>query len=267
IVRKGNGVMEVLYVAKANSDSLGVIQLQNNHRLKDMDLSPVGLTLADSHQVHGAYPNAIVVSPDNERMYVAEARINSVAVLDPHNPVQPKLIGRIPSGWYPTGLAISGDGRYLYVVNAKGVGEDINPNTDKVGNPHATGVESFTDGNFIFGTAQRIDLSNVSIDNSAVLANNFAVHAPTHTSVVPEGGSASSKIKHVIFVLHENKTFDSVLGTLTGRFGAFASTTFNSRAGGAEIDTQFTPVTPNIQTLANAFSTAVNYYSDSEESD
>jgi DNA-binding beta-propeller fold protein YncE len=80
--------------------------------------------------VHGGQPNAIVVSPDNTRVYIAEAGINSVAVLDSTDPLNPKLIGRIPTGWYPTVVALSSDGKSLYVVNAKGVGEDINPSTN-----------------------------------------------------------------------------------------------------------------------------------------
>ena len=60
-------------------------------------------------------------------MYVAEAGINSVAVLDTTNPLPAQTAGRMPTGWYPTALAISGDGRFLYVANAKGVGTDINP--------------------------------------------------------------------------------------------------------------------------------------------
>ncbi len=127
IVRRG--AVEVLYVAKSNDDSLGLMLTSNNRKLADFDLSPLHLTLLDGHKVHGSYPNALVVSPDNTRLYVAEAGLNSVAVLDVTNPTAPKLLGRIPTGWYPTSLSISADGQSLYVTNAKGIGEDINPKT------------------------------------------------------------------------------------------------------------------------------------------
>ena len=105
-----------LYVTKANSDSLGIVSLTDPHRLPDLDLSPVSISVTnrlsgDTHRVHGAYPNAIVVSPDNTRAYIAEAGMNSVAVLDLANPARPKLIGRIPTGWYPTALTLSRDGQ------------------------------------------------------------------------------------------------------------------------------------------------------------
>ncbi|HJY80700.1 MAG TPA: alkaline phosphatase family protein [Candidatus Binatia bacterium] len=267
IVRQST--VEVLYVTKSNSDSLGVILLNTNHKRGDVDLAPVSIG-SSGFQVHGAYPNALAVSPDNNRLYIAEAGINAVAVLDTTNPLKPVLLGRIPTGWYPTALAVSADGRFLYVANAKGIGEDINPNIiTTTGNPPPSGIGSDpnVDSNYIFGTLQKVDLSNTAIDNSTVLHNNFVVTPPADTSVVPVGGAASKKIEHVFFILHENKTFDSMLGNLSTQFGPFASLTFNNRDGSPYTNGQYTGVAVNTQALATAFATAVNYYSDSEESD
>src|ERR1700737_2916760 len=86
-------------------------------------------------------------------------------------------------------------------------------------------------------------------------------------SVVPLGGKKpSKKIKYVIFIEQENKSFDSVLGS-SAHFGPFASTSFNKADGRAVPDPQYNPVTQNTQRQANPFATAENYYSDSEESD
>src|SRR5207248_2710195 len=155
----------------------------------------------------------------------------------------PRLLGRIPTGVYPTGVTVSSDGAWLYVVNAKGIGEDINP---------ATGSnESFSDGNYIFGTAQKINVAAAlgKLDNTTVLRYNYSQRKATtvDTSIVPMGGGPSGKIKHVFFVLHENKTFDSVFGTLGAHFGPYAGTNFNAANGAPQSLLQFTPVTPNIQ--------------------
>jgi YVTN family beta-propeller protein len=280
IVRRG--ALEVLYVAKANSDSLGLMLVNNNRRLADFDLSPLQITLTDGHKVHGSYPNALAVSPGNTRLYVAEAGINSVAVLDVSTPTRPRLLGRIPTGWYPTSLSLSADGQTLYVTNAKGVGEDINPNVTPANNtnPHpATGqVADFpgVDSNYLYGSAQKISLANMTLDNTTALGNNFAVqNGALDTSIVPLGGPASTKIKHVFFILHENKTFDSMLGTESGHFGVFASAAFNFKDGSPynvqpglpNTSFQFNGVSLNTQLLATNFATGVNYYSDSEESD
>ena len=272
IVRRG--AVEVEYVAKANSDALGLILVANNRRLQDVDLSPLNLNL-DSHVVHGTYPNALAVSPDNTRVYVAEAGVNSVAVLDTSNPLKPTLLGRIPTGWYPTALSVSADGKMLYIINDKGVGEDINPRTDFTTNPTASGIESFSNSNSIFGTLQKVDLTSLALNNTTALANNFAVQTGTlDTSIVPIGGPASNKIKHVIFILHENKTFDSMLGN-QAHFGVFASQNYNLITGATSLDTEyavtgptgFTALALNTQALADTFATGVNYYSDAEESD
>ncbi len=296
IVRRG--ALEVLFVAKANSDSLGLMLVNNNRRLADFDLSPLQITLNDGHAVHGSYPNALAVSPNNTRLYVAEAGINSVAVLDVSNPTQPKLLGRIPTGWYPTSLSLSADGRTLYVTNAKGVGEDINPNVtatnntdpqpapgqvaDFPGAPGAAKAGDFgggVDSNYLYGSAQKISLANMALDNTTALGNNYAVqNGSLDTSIVPIGGPASAKIKHVFFIEHENKTFDSVLGVLggqNGHFGVFGSTGFNYKDGtpynvlAAVPNTsyQYNGVALNTQLLASSFATGVNYYSDAEESD
>ena len=162
---------QYLYVTKANSDSIGIIALKrgsgrNAGQLvaevkKDFDLSPVKVG-GVRPPVHGAYPNAIVVAADNSRAYVAEAGINSVAVLDIKNPEKPKLLGRIPTGWYPSALTLSPDGKTLYILNAKGVGEDLGPAagpTPPSKAPRLTDGLSNIDGNFIFGTAQKVDLA------------------------------------------------------------------------------------------------------------
>jgi YVTN family beta-propeller protein len=260
--------VEVLYVTKTNSDALGMIVLNDNRKLKDFDLSPISTVQNVQPKIHGSYPNALAVSPDNTRLYVAEAGLNSVAVLDVSVPMTPKLLGRIPTGWYPTAVAVSPDGKTLYVTNAKGIGEDINPKTPTNGTTApATGLISTltTDSNYIFGTVQKITLG--AVDNTTVLANNFAINAPIDTSIVPAGGGASAKINHVFFILHENKTFDSMLGNLRTRLSSFASTTFYDAKGAAYSNGQYTGVSLNTQALASTFATAVNYYSESEESD
>ena len=264
--KNGSVTREILYVTQANSDSLALIDATTGKKVGAFDLSPVKVSMG-RHVAHGAYPNALAASADGTRLYVAEAGINTVAVLDTTNPVRPVLLGRIPTGWYPTALALAPDNNTLYVVNAKGIGEDINPKADRAANATATGVESFEDSNYVFGSAQKIDLRTLALDNQSALGYNYALNAPSDTSVVPVGGAASKKIKHVFFILAENKSFDSMLGGMNAAFGPFASLTYNNAAGAAFTNTQYTGVDPNFQLLARTFATGVNYYSDSEESD
>src|SRR5271165_4681383 len=269
IVRGGG--KELVYITKSNSDTIAIMDLQGNI-VANVELPLIPPMTALTKAVHGTYPNAITVSPDNTRAYIAEAGINSVAVLDTTNPASPVLIGRIPTDWYPTGVVLSGDGNTLYVLNAKGVGEDINPNTDpsKSPPPPPTGVIStpITDSNYIFGSLQKINLPGYKLDLTTVAKNNYAVNPGVpDTSVVPIGGGPSQRIKHVVFILQENKTFDSKLGNLGGHFGVFSSLWYNNADGSPYYNGQYTGVALNWQALAQNFAAAVNYYSDSEESD
>jgi YVTN family beta-propeller protein len=272
------GTRRVLFVVKANSDSLGVIRLRQGTGRQagqvvtdvrpDLDLSPLKVTGVDP-AVIGATPNAIVASADGSRVYVAEAGLNAVAVVDTTNPEAPRLAGRIPTGWYPTAVDLSRDGRLLYVASAKGIAEDLSPAAgsapaSKV--PGEAGRLVKIDANYIFGSVQKVDLRSTRADSRAVLANNFTVAASVDTRVVPEGGAASRKITHVFFILHENKTFDSMLGNMT-QLGPFASLTFADSAGARFDDAQYVSVAKNLQALAARFAVGVNYYSDSEESD
>ena len=271
VLVRGSG-QELLYVTKTNSDSVAVVDLHGN-KVAEVDLSLFPNVSGLDHEIHGTYPNAVAVSPNGKRVYVAEAGINSVAVLDTTNPASPSFIGRIPTDWYPTGLVTSSDGNYLYVLNAKGIGEDINPNTNinnrPQGAPPPTGVVSTpsTDSNYLFGTAQKIDLNRTSPNNLTVANNNYRIQKSFPASPVPVGGAPSSMIKTVVFIEQENKTFDSMLGNLGSHFGNFSGLYYNNIDGSYYQNGQYTGVSLNTQALAQTFATAVNYYSLSEESD
>ena len=262
-----SGDRNILYVTLTNSDTLSIVDADTGTNLGTLDLS-----LFPGKPTHGAQPNAITVSSDYKHVYIAEAGINGVAVLDSTNVLSPQLLGWIPTDWYPTAVTLSSDNKWLYIASAKGVGEDINPNTNTLAAPvpqPPTGLISTpqTDSNYIFGTVQQVDLTTYNVDKTTVPANNYQTIQTADTSVVPIGGAASQRVKHVVFILQENKTFDSTLGNLPGRFGKFASLQYNAANGNYYYNGQYTGVTLNLQQLAINFAVGVNYYSDSEESD
>lgn len=269
---------QYLYVVKSNSDRIGIVRLSRGagrqagqavtEVLRDFDLSPVRVGGTEP-AVHGSTPDAIVASADGTRVYVAEAGLNSVAVLDTRKPEAPVLVGRIPTGWYPTSVELSRDGKTLYVANAKGIAEDLAPSGGPAPPSKVMGTGKSlvkVDSNFIFGSVQKVDLASTSLDNRSVLANNFKIASAVDDRLVPVGGAASRKITHVFFILHENKTFDSILGNMTA-LGRFASLDYRDSSGAAFTDAQYTAVSKNAQALAGRFAVGVNYYSDAEESD
>ncbi len=99
----------------ANVDRVAVVELRAAARVVrglDLRLYPGA--------PYGAQPSAEVLGPDGKRLYVALAGLNAVAVLDAREPSRYRY-GLIPTAWYPTALALSHNGRYLYVAAAKGV--------------------------------------------------------------------------------------------------------------------------------------------------
>jgi DNA-binding beta-propeller fold protein YncE len=216
---------------------------------------------------YGTQPDALSLSPSGKRLYVALAGIDAVAVLDTSDPLHPHRLGLIPTGWFPSALALSADGRYLYVANAKGFGEDRGFGGDQAGFVDSKGhVESVAaDSNAIWSTLERIDLLHVDVRHTTPLALSYlrVVRPAASNPVIPQrfASDGSPKIKHVVVLLEENKTYDSMLGDLTDAAGAPYGP---GRPDYVAFDQS---VTPNLHALARTYALAGNFYADAEESD
>ena len=226
---------EYAFVTMANIDRVVVVSLVGIPHVVtgiELRLFPKG--------PYGTQPNALAISHDGRRLYVALSGLDAVAVLDSSDPLRMRRLGLIPTGDYPSALALSDDDRALYVVNSKGYGPE---------------------GNEVPSTLQRIDLQQQNLVRdtyTALGSTRISYTAPRNAIVSPLGsGEASSRIKHVILVLEEDKTFDSMLGDLvdaTGRphgNGDSALATFGAN------------VTPNLHLLARTYGLADNFYTDS----
>nr|MBA3431911.1 YncE family protein [Actinomycetota bacterium] len=119
-----NPANDELYVANTDSDSISVIDTSTNSATRSFSLRPY-----PGAQV-GANPNALTVAPDGDTLYVANAGDNDIAVVDlaGEDQLADEVEGLIPTGWYPTGVALSPSGRRIYVSNAKGLGAGPNVN-------------------------------------------------------------------------------------------------------------------------------------------
>lgn len=238
------------YVCMTNVDRIAVVDLWGMPHV----VSGLQLRLFDKAP-YGTQPDAIVRSPDGKRLYVALAGMNAVAVLDSSNPRKLHRLGLIPTGWYPSSLAISPTGRYLYVANAKGIGQE----------PGFEGGPQGQDSNVIWATLQRIDMHRLPLQKTTMSALRYlrVPQRPVANAIVPPLRSLqrSSVIKHVVFILEENKTYDAMLGDLTDAQGrAYGD-------GDPALVSFGQSVTPNLHALACEFGLATNFYADAEESD
>lgn len=238
------------YVCMTNVDRVAVVDVLGMPRV----VSGLQLRLFD-RSPYGTQPDAIVRSPDGKRLYVALAGMDAVAVLDSSNPRKLHRLGLIPTGWYPSALAISPNGRYLYVANAKGIGQE----------PGFEGDGQGQDSNVIWSTLQRIDMHKLPLQKTTMSALRYlrVPQRPVADAMVPPLRSMqrSGAIRHVVFILEENKTYDAMLGDLTDAQGrAYGN-------GDPALVSFGASVTPNLHALAREFGLATNFYADSEESD
>ena len=238
------------FVAMTNVDRIAAVSLADGKvvggtELRLFDRAP-----------YGTQPLALALSRDGSRLYVALAGLNAVAVIDARDPVHLHRLGLIPTGWYPTALALGDNDRTLYTVSAKGVGHDAG----FVGDP-ATEADS----NAVWSTLQRLDLHAIKLAETTRDTLRFARSiAPAKVSpIVPQTITLgpSKAIKHVVVILQENKTYDAMLGDLTDAQGKPYG------PGDPKFVSFGASVTPNLHELARTYALAGNTFADAEESD
>ena len=247
------------YVAMTGVDRIATVSLAGKPHV----IGGLQLRLFDKAP-YGTQPDALAISRNGKTLYAALAGINAVAVIDARDPVHLHRVGLIQTGWYPTALQLSPNGRFLYVANAKGYGHDRHfTGGSGPGDRKLSFVE--LDSNAIWATLQRIDLRALSIGKTTLSSLRYlrSVSRPAPSAVVPSIRSAqpSPVIKHVVFILEENKTYDSMLGDLKDSRGAPYGNGDPSLTAFGE------NVTPNLHALAREFGLATNEFADAEESD
>ena len=102
----------------------------------------------------GSNPDALAFEPDGSALFVANSGNNDVAVVDLKND-RGRVIGEIPTAWYPTALVASADGGRLFVANGKGLGAGANPNGPTP--YHGSTPDQYT-GSMLEGTLSLVDL-------------------------------------------------------------------------------------------------------------
>jgi YVTN family beta-propeller protein len=224
----GNGR---LYVANTNSDTLSVVDTSH-----DTVVSTIKVQQQSSP--FGAAPTSCAV--DGNRLYVTLAGMNAVEVFDARSQNE---IGLIPTGWYPT-KALSNGGKLL-VLSAKGI---------RARRPNSNGPQPVQGKG---GPAYVLTLLKGSL--GAVDVTQINSNLKKWTQQVKEGGPVFSAargfkmpIRHIFYIIKENRTYDQVLGDLGRGNGDPALTIFGR------------DITPNHHRLAEQFVTLDNFFADGE---
>ncbi|MDD3739419.1 MAG: hypothetical protein PHP31_09025, partial [Lentimicrobiaceae bacterium] len=252
-----------VFVSNGNNDLVSVIDLKTERVVKNIPL------ILDKRMAHlrGVIPFGLAMSPDGKRLFVAEAGINAVAVIDAN---RLKLLGHIPTGWFPAKVRVTPDNKKLVVANAKGFGSG--PNGGENFKPTPAGAYI---GCLMYGSVSVIDMpSNKELKKltQQVVENNFDFNKierqPNPIPLYP--GEKESPIKYIVFITKENRTYDEVFGenekgkgyAPLARYGV--SATFSNRSKTVTLSN--VNVMPNHQALAQQFSISDNFYVDSDVS-
>ena len=233
-----------LYVANANSDTVSVIDTSTDKVTGTIAVSPVRKAPL------GSSPNALAVTTDDKTLYVANASNNAIAVVDlsSKNP-QPR--GFIPTGWYPAAVTLSVDERQLLIASGYGFGS-IAPQADPAG-------RSFADRKGVVSIVKIPDADKLAKFTEEVKANNAVLPAtskenPSPNNPIPMNLGRQSPIKHVFYVIKENRTYDQVFGDVPEGNGDASLAIFGRN------------VTPNHHALAEKYVLFDNFYGPGDQS-
>jgi hypothetical protein len=267
----GNGLgmtldqsQSTLYVAQDNADQVAVIDTLTNRITARIDArAPHGM-LPSSRKYTGAATSAVTLSPDGSTLYAVNSGANSIAVI-PLTGARARSVGAlIPTAYEPHDITFSADGSWMYIVSGKSA---TGPNPEHLsGSTGSMTSITYTGGNAAAAAAARAaNQYQFQLERASIVS--APVPTPQHlqdlTQIVaknnfysPEVDAKDAKvmqfvrqhIKHVIYVVKENRTFDQVLGDLNN--GANADPNLNQFGRG---------LTPNHHNMASRFVTLDNF--------
>jgi len=242
-----------LYVALSNADSVAVVSTEGG------SIDAFLNTTVRNQESAGTYPSALAQSADGKKIFVADASANAVAVFDTPNlnpnhssePIVSQAVGFIPTDWYPSALAVQGDD--LLIATAKG--QSTGPNNSMGKTLH----ELKHHGHPYIPTLLRGSVARLNIPSTLGKLDEFTRTVEHDNLLHNDPGTiqfagGKNPVKHVIYVIKENRTYDQVLGDLKSGDGDPSLTLY-----GAEI-------TPNEHKLALQFGILDNFYDSGEVS-
>ncbi len=233
--------------ANAAADTLSVI---DTHR--DTVAETIWVKSKPS-DLFGASPNALVFDPSGRRLYVANGTQNAVAVVkfDPADR-ESKLEGLFPVGWFPGALVFDAPRGTIIVANIKGLPEAKQRQA-------GTGALGFNSKQYagslsLVPVPAASDLPRLSetvarnLRRDQIAQARLPARPGQPARAIPERIGEPSRIKHVVYVIKENRTYDQVFGDLPEGNGDPSLCIFGE------------PITPNQHKLVREFVLLDNTY-------
>jgi DNA-binding beta-propeller fold protein YncE len=245
-----------LFVTNANNNSTSLIDLKQGKEVEKI------ISSLTPEAPYGSTPNAICFNNDETVLLVANADNNYLALFDISDKGQSKSLGFIPTAWYPTSVKFLKQSQQVLVACGKGLSSLPNPK-----GPMPTLGKGYTTqqyiGSMFKGTVSIFDLpepeklaplSKKVYDNTPYISQSKT--EGHEQSIIPSqhNGKQSDKIKHVFYIIKENRTYDQVFGDIERANGDPALCLFGKK------------ITPNQHKLVEEFTLFDNFYVDAEVS-
>jgi DNA-binding beta-propeller fold protein YncE len=257
----------VMYVALSNRDAVAAVAIGTAHA-PVLAVRGYFDTRLPGQSYFGAEPVSLAMSADGLRIYAANLGSDAVAVLDPRRlrsmekaKGMAEPVGFVPTEWMPLAMVSSGGKLYVATDKGKGTGPNNFPQrvaADAMGG-HARGGSSTYIATLLYGSLAAIDEgameAGLKASTETVLESN-RMQAAKETIRFAGGGSP---IKHVIYIIKENRTYDQVLGDLSKDGKPVGN-------GDPTLTMYGAAVTPNQHALALQFGVLDNFYDSAEVS-
>jgi DNA-binding beta-propeller fold protein YncE len=248
-----------LYVALANRDAVAAIDVEKG----GFAVKGYFDTRLPGQTYFGAEPDAVAVSGDGRRVYAGNMGSDAVAVLDTAK-MTPRAVkqglvepvGFVPTEWMPTAMAMgAGDKLYLSTAKGRGTGpNDFSQNPAEQANRTGAARPHTYIANLLHGSLAVLEMKTVEAQlpmytDEVLVSNRMKAAAET----IPFH-AGSSPIKHVIYIIKENRTYDQLFGDLPRGNGDKSLTMYGEE------------ITPNQHAMALRFGVFDNFFDSGEVS-
>ncbi|GAC1649926.1 MAG: alkaline phosphatase family protein [Acidobacteriaceae bacterium] len=228
-----------LYVALANRDAVAAINLET-------DKIRYAKTVSESVAFKGASPQGMGLSVDGKSLFVSNASQNSVAVLAT-SAGDMKLQGTFPTLWYPTVVVVTA--KDVFIATAKGRGTGPNGGTDPV-----DGKARMYGPRLLRGSITQASIADIQEHLPQTSAEVSALNYYREAQGKVQFATGKNPIKHVVYVIKENRTYDQVFGDMKEANGDPSLVMYGEN------------ITPNEHALARQFGILDNFYDSGEVS-
>jgi DNA-binding beta-propeller fold protein YncE len=252
-----------MYVALANRDAVAAVNVGGDQFVVKGYFD----TRLPQQSYFGAEPEALALSPDGSRLYVANAISDAVAVMDTtkltakaakEGMVEP--IGFLPTEWMPMSMSFTGGKLYVATAKGKGTGPNNFAQRQVPGQRGGRQGSSTYIANLVYGSLAVLDVMGMEQElpkwTAEVLESNRMKAAEEK---IEFSDGRVDHIKHVIYIIKENRTYDQVFGDLKLNGKPVGN-------GDASLAMYGENVTPNQHKLALQFGVLDNFYDSGEVS-